>query len=58
MRVETAAEMLAAVQAALPADAAVFAAAVADWRVANASDHKLKKDGVGQGAGAAIRRKP
>jgi phosphopantothenoylcysteine decarboxylase/phosphopantothenate--cysteine ligase len=32
-----------AVIAALPADAAIFAAAVADWRVANASDHKLKK---------------
>ena len=43
IRVETAAEMLAAVQAALPADAAVFAAAVADWRVASASDRKIKK---------------
>lgn len=32
-----------AVMAALPADAAVFAAAVADWRVASASDRKLKK---------------
>jgi phosphopantothenoylcysteine decarboxylase / phosphopantothenate---cysteine ligase len=32
-----------AVQAALPADAAVMAAAVADWRVANASDRKMKK---------------
>ena len=48
MRVETAAQMLAAVQAALPADAAVFAAAVADWRVANASGSKMKKDGTGQ----------
>jgi len=47
-RVETAAEMLAAVVAALPADAAVFAAAVADWRVANASGSKLKKDGSGK----------
>ena len=45
--VETAAEMLAAVEAALPAEAAVFAAAVADWRVANASDRKIKKDGSG-----------
>jgi len=43
IRVETASEMLAAVQAALPADAAVFAAAVADWRVANAADRKMKK---------------
>jgi phosphopantothenoylcysteine decarboxylase/phosphopantothenate--cysteine ligase len=42
-RVETAAEMLAACQAALPADAAVFAAAVADWRVANTSAGKIKK---------------
>jgi phosphopantothenoylcysteine decarboxylase/phosphopantothenate--cysteine ligase len=47
VRVETARQMLDAVQAALPADAAVFAAAVADWRVANASDHKMKKDGSG-----------
>ena len=42
-RIETAAEMLAACQAALPADAAIFAAAVADWRVANAGETKLKK---------------
>ncbi|WP_426033727.1 bifunctional phosphopantothenoylcysteine decarboxylase/phosphopantothenate--cysteine ligase CoaBC [Cypionkella sp. TWP1-2-1b2] len=46
--VETAAEMLAAVEAALPADAAVMAAAVADWRVANASGSKIKKDGTGR----------
>jgi phosphopantothenoylcysteine decarboxylase/phosphopantothenate--cysteine ligase len=45
--VETAQQMLAAVKAALPADAAIFAAAVADWRVANASGHKMKKDGTG-----------
>jgi len=42
-RVETAGEMLAACRAALPADAAVFAAAVADWRVAHAAERKLKK---------------
>ncbi len=48
VRVETAAEMLAAVEAALPADAAVMAAAVADWRVANASGSKMKKHGSGQ----------
>ncbi|OBY28434.1 bifunctional phosphopantothenoylcysteine decarboxylase/phosphopantothenate--cysteine ligase CoaBC [Leisingera sp. JC1] len=41
--VESAREMEAAVQQALPADAGVFAAAVADWRVASASDRKLKK---------------
>ena len=41
--VGSAQDMLAAVQRALPVDAAVFAAAVADWRVASASDTKLKK---------------
>ena len=46
--VETAADMRAAVEAALPADAAVMAAAVADWRVLNASDRKMKKDGTGR----------
>jgi phosphopantothenoylcysteine decarboxylase/phosphopantothenate--cysteine ligase len=46
--VETAREMAAAVEAALPADAAVMTAAVADWRVANASGQKLKKDGSGR----------
>ena len=45
-RVETAAEMLAACEAALPADVAVFAAAVADWRVAEASAQKIKKSGT------------
>lgn len=44
--VETAREMMAAVQAALPADAAIFAAAVADWAVAK-SNAKIKKDGKG-----------
>lgn len=48
VRVETAREMLTAVQAALPADAAVMAAAVADWRVANAGAQKMKKDGSGK----------
>ena len=43
VRVQTAHEMLDAVQAALPADAAVFAAAVADWRVTGASTSKIKK---------------
>ncbi len=42
-RVETAADMLVACQAALPADAAVFAAAVADWRMAQPTASKLKK---------------
>lgn len=48
VRAETAREMAAAVEAALPADAAVMAAAVADWRVANASAQKMKKDGSGK----------
>lgn len=42
-RVETGREMLAACEAALPVDVAVCAAAVADWRVDDASEHKLKK---------------
>ena len=46
-RVETAREMLGAVQAALPADAAIFAAAVADWRVENAAQSKMKKASTG-----------
>jgi phosphopantothenoylcysteine decarboxylase/phosphopantothenate--cysteine ligase len=47
VRVETAQEMAVAVDAALPADAAVFAAAVADWRVANAAGQKMKKGAAG-----------
>jgi phosphopantothenoylcysteine decarboxylase/phosphopantothenate--cysteine ligase len=43
VRVETAAQMLLACEAALPADIAVCAAAVADWHVAEATDHKIKK---------------
>ncbi|MEE2944268.1 MAG: bifunctional phosphopantothenoylcysteine decarboxylase/phosphopantothenate--cysteine ligase CoaBC [Pseudomonadota bacterium] len=43
VEVETAKEMKDAVDAALPADAAVFAAAVADWHVDGASDSKIKK---------------
>lgn len=49
LRVETADQMLAACIAALPADIAVFAAAVADWRVAEPQETKLKKV-----AGAAV----
>jgi phosphopantothenoylcysteine decarboxylase/phosphopantothenate--cysteine ligase len=47
VQVETAREMRDAVQAALPADIAVCAAAVADWRVEEAGQ-KIKKDGSGQ----------
>ncbi|NDW04467.1 bifunctional phosphopantothenoylcysteine decarboxylase/phosphopantothenate--cysteine ligase CoaBC [Jiella pacifica] len=45
--VETAAEMLSAVEASLPADIAVFVAAVADWRVAAESLRKIKKTAEG-----------
>ena len=45
VHVETAREMLAAVEKALPADIAVFAAAVADWRPQQASQNKIKKQG-------------
>lgn len=47
VQVETAAQMLAAVEAALPADIAIMAAAVADWRVAAEGPQKLKKDKSG-----------
>jgi phosphopantothenoylcysteine decarboxylase/phosphopantothenate--cysteine ligase len=46
VHVQTAAEMLAAVERALPADAAVFCAAVADWRV-EAAAQKIKKGASG-----------
>jgi phosphopantothenoylcysteine decarboxylase/phosphopantothenate--cysteine ligase len=45
VKVETAQDMLAAVEAALPADIAVFAAAVADWHVAKPQTSKIKKSG-------------
>jgi phosphopantothenoylcysteine decarboxylase/phosphopantothenate--cysteine ligase len=45
VKVETARDMLAAVEAALPANVAVFAAAVADWRTASSSREKIKKTG-------------
>jgi len=46
-RVESAREMLAASQAALPLDVAVMVAAVADWRPAETADEKIKKDKAG-----------
>jgi phosphopantothenoylcysteine decarboxylase/phosphopantothenate--cysteine ligase len=48
VHVETAREMLAAVEAALPADVAIMAAAVADWRAAKEASGKIKKDGSGK----------
>ena len=43
MPVETAQEMLDACEGELPADIAIFTAAVADWRVASEAPEKLKK---------------
>ncbi len=48
VHVETARQMLEAVEAALPADIAIFAAAVADWRVATEAKGKIKKDKSGR----------
>jgi phosphopantothenoylcysteine decarboxylase/phosphopantothenate--cysteine ligase len=47
VKVESARDMLAAVEAALPADVTVFAAAVADWRTTANSREKIKKTGKG-----------
>jgi phosphopantothenoylcysteine decarboxylase/phosphopantothenate--cysteine ligase len=47
VHVESARQMLAACEAALPADIAVCAAAVSDWRAAEAAEQKMKKDGSG-----------
>ncbi len=58
VEVETAAEMLAAVEAAMPADAAVFAAAVADWRVVSASGSKVKKQPDGRPPALALCENP
>jgi phosphopantothenoylcysteine decarboxylase/phosphopantothenate--cysteine ligase len=44
VRVETAREMLAACESALPVDVAICTAAVADWRPATMANQKLKKD--------------
>jgi phosphopantothenoylcysteine decarboxylase/phosphopantothenate--cysteine ligase len=45
--VESARDMLRQVEATLPVDIAIFAAAVADWRVANEGEQKLKKSAQG-----------
>lgn len=45
IKVQTAAEMLQATQAQLPADGAIFVAAVCDWRAAAIAPQKLKKQG-------------
>jgi len=56
--VETAREMAAAVDAALPVDAAVMVAAVADWRTEDSSGQKLKKDGSGKPPALTLAENP
>jgi phosphopantothenoylcysteine decarboxylase / phosphopantothenate---cysteine ligase len=58
VRVESARDMLAACQAALPADVAVCAAAVADWRVAQTADHKMKKEAGQESLNLDLTRNP
>jgi phosphopantothenoylcysteine decarboxylase/phosphopantothenate--cysteine ligase len=48
INVETAREMLNAVEGELPCDIAIFCAAVADWRTASDTKQKMKKDGSGK----------
>ena len=54
MRIETAEEMLTACEQGLPADIAICAAAVSDWRAAAPQERKIKKPrgGAGRGDGA------
>ncbi len=57
IHIESAQQMLAACENALPADIAVCAAAVADWRVASQSNRKIKKtQGNGAGDSAEVPR--
>ncbi len=58
VRVETATEMLAACELALPADVGVFTAAVADWRPKTRANQKLKKDGEGDSPVIALAPNP
>jgi phosphopantothenoylcysteine decarboxylase / phosphopantothenate---cysteine ligase len=55
IKVESARDMLAAVEGALPADVAVFAAAVADWRVLEQAPHKIKKRGGDPGRSGTLK---
>jgi phosphopantothenoylcysteine decarboxylase / phosphopantothenate---cysteine ligase len=57
-RVETAREMLAAVEGALPADIAIFTAAVADWRTATDHAEKIKKGGKGKAPALSLVENP
>lgn len=56
--VESARDMAAAVDAALPADVAVMVAAVADWRAESAAGQKIKKDGSGAAPTLALAENP
>lgn len=58
IKVETAADMLDAALAALPADVAICAAAVADWRAAHQAAQKLKKEDGQTGLNLALARNP
>ncbi len=57
-KVETAADMLGAVEASLPVDIAIMAAAVADWRVVSEGAEKIKKDGSGRPPGLDLAENP
>ncbi len=57
-RVETAREMMAACQSALPVDVAVFTAAVADWRPSVAANHKIKKQAGAPPPSVALEANP
>ena len=56
--VETAREMATEVEAGLPVDAAIMVAAVADWRAADTSAQKIKKDGSGEVPPLALAENP
>jgi phosphopantothenoylcysteine decarboxylase/phosphopantothenate--cysteine ligase len=58
VRVETARQMLVAVEEALPADIGVFAAAVADWRASSDRKEKIKKSGKGKPPALALVENP
>jgi len=58
VKVETARQMKAAVEAAMPADIAIMAAAVADWRAADEVENKIKKDGSGDIPDLALTENP
>ena len=58
IKVQSARDMQKAVEACLPADIAVMVAAVADWRVENASGSKMKKDGSGNAPALSFAENP